>query len=79
MIHGFKIPLDLSLFIIDSDENLHGLNLYEGRLNKEVIINYFKSKNTENALVLICGTSDFNHLVKNCMDDVNHSSIHIFE
>jgi len=72
-----------SLFskIVVSDKivNLHGFNINIGRLSKALVADYLQFNDTKTILILICGTSEFNQSVKEWLQEMNYTHIHIFE
>ncbi|XP_018302405.1 NADH-cytochrome b5 reductase-like isoform X2 [Mycetomoellerius zeteki] len=75
---NFKCTLQLSQ-LNDMTINLHGFNINTGRLSKAFIADYLQSNDTETTLILICGTSEFNQSVKEWLQEMNYTHIHIFE
>ncbi|KAG5325852.1 NB5R5 protein, partial [Pseudoatta argentina] len=75
---NFKCTLQLSQ-LNDKTVNLHGFNINTGRLSKALVADYLQSNDTKTTLILICGTSEFNQSVKEWLQKMNYTHIHIFE
>ncbi|KAG5344046.1 NB5R5 protein, partial [Acromyrmex heyeri] len=75
---NFKCTLQLSQ-LNDKTVNLHGFNINTGRLSKALVADYLQSNDTKTTLILICGTSEFNQSVKEWLQEMNYTHIHIFE
>ncbi|XP_071563929.1 NADH-cytochrome b5 reductase-like isoform X1 [Temnothorax nylanderi] len=75
---NFKCTLQLSQ-LNDKTINLHGFNINAGRLRKTLVADYLQSNDTETTLILICGTSQFNQSMKEWLQEMNYTHIHIFE
>ncbi|XP_018394418.1 PREDICTED: NADH-cytochrome b5 reductase-like [Cyphomyrmex costatus] len=75
---NFKCTLQLSQ-LNDKTVNLHGFNINTGRLSKPLVADYLQSNDIETTLILICGTSEFNQSVKEWLQEINYTHIHIFE
>lgn len=67
------------MIVSDKTINLHGFNINSGRLSKALVIDYIQSNDKETTLILICGTSEFNHSMKEWLQELNYVHIHIFE
>ncbi|XP_011631279.1 NADH-cytochrome b5 reductase-like [Pogonomyrmex barbatus] len=75
---NFKCTLQLSQ-LNDETVSLHGFNIKAGRLNKTLVIDYLQPNDTETTLILICGTSEFNQFMRECLQEMNYTHIYIFE
>ncbi|XP_011691291.1 PREDICTED: NADH-cytochrome b5 reductase-like [Wasmannia auropunctata] len=75
---NFKCTLQLSQ-LNDTTVNLHGFNINAGRLSKVLVADYLQSNDTETTLILICGTLKFNQSMKEWLQAMNYTHIHIFE
>ncbi|XP_011062577.1 PREDICTED: NADH-cytochrome b5 reductase-like isoform X1 [Acromyrmex echinatior] len=75
---NFKCTLQLSQ-LNDKTVNLHGFNINIGRLSKALVADYLQSNDTKTTLILICGTSEFNQSIKEWLQEMNYTHIHIFE
>ncbi|XP_012063642.1 PREDICTED: NADH-cytochrome b5 reductase-like [Atta cephalotes] len=75
---NFKCTLQLSQ-LNDKIVNLHGFNINTGRLSKALVADYLQFNDTKTTLILICGTSEFNQSVKEWLQEMNYTHIHIFE
>ncbi|XP_066583707.1 NADH-cytochrome b5 reductase-like [Prorops nasuta] len=75
---NFKCTLHISQ---KSRENasIHGIDIVENHIDKESVYNLLRYSNPEVTLVLICGTTEFNYFIKECVTEMNHTNIHIFE
>lgn len=62
-----------------NDQNIHGINIENGRLTKQSVYNYLQSGKPETTLILICGTDEFNQSVERWSRENNYSHIHIFK
>ncbi|XP_047353035.1 NADH-cytochrome b5 reductase-like isoform X1 [Vespa velutina] len=77
---NFVCTLHISENLIsDSDQNIHGINIENGRLNKQSVYNYLQSGKSDKTLILICGTNEFNQSVEQWSRENNYSHIHIFK
>ncbi|KAL0127219.1 hypothetical protein PUN28_005489 [Cardiocondyla obscurior] len=75
---NFKCTLQLSQ-LNDKRINLHNFKVNAGRLSKSLVFDYLQYSDTETTLILICGTSEFNQSMKEWLQEVNYTHIHIFE
>lgn len=75
---NFKCTLQLSQ-LDDKIVSFHGFNIKSGRLNKSFVADYLQCNDTETTLVLICGTLEFNQLMKEWLQEMNYAYIYTFE
>ncbi|XP_050450960.1 NADH-cytochrome b5 reductase-like [Cataglyphis hispanica] len=75
---NFKCTLQLSQ-LNDKTKNLHGFNIKASRLNKSLVADYLQCNDTETTLILICGTLEFNHSMKEWLQEMNYAHTYIFE
>ncbi|XP_014483744.1 PREDICTED: NADH-cytochrome b5 reductase-like [Dinoponera quadriceps] len=75
---NFKCTLQLSQ-LNNKTIGPHGLNIKIGRLNKLLVADYLQCNDTETTLILICGTSEFNRSMKEWIQEMNYTHLHIFE
>lgn len=57
---------------------LHGFDVKIGLLSKSLTATHLQSKDREKTLVLICGSPEFNNIVKEWIQELNYTNMHIF-
>ncbi|XP_076233612.1 NADH-cytochrome b5 reductase-like [Calliopsis andreniformis] len=75
---NFICTLYISQSHNDSD-NLHGITIKFGRLNKESLCEILENNIPSTTLVLICGTPEFNKSVEQWTRSLNYTHIHVFK
>lgn len=75
---NFKCTLYLSDETNEKTIHIHGFDVKIGLLTKLLTATHLQSKDREKTLVLICGSPEFNNVMKQWVQEVNYTNMHVF-